>query len=305
MPDYPTWQDALTYVLDGMPVIQVDRHPKQVSANGWSSTAHPITDPDYIRRARSLIWPGCAPAGHNLAGVCGCGFVAFDVDPAEGSEETIAKLAADGLKLPRTRTHRTPSGGRHLIYRAPEGTRGGKLGDGLMLRGWGPNGGSHVVLPPSVVDGNTYVVVDHRPPVELPGWVPEYLTHRTPRIVSPPENGQISHFQPEPVDLDALPSHLATFVGDAPEFGRRSDQVLRFVCNALEWGYSAGQALTLAREYKPAIDKYGGRLDVEVGRILAKVAWRHQHPGLPCDRAGCPNTPGWMGVAGERAGAGP
>jgi len=122
-------------------------------------------------------------------------------------------------------------------------------------------------------------------------WVPEWLSRHTP----PDFDGSDVALVPEPVDLDALPSHLARFLGDAPELGRRSDQVWRFVANVLEWGYTAGQALTLATEYKPAIDKYAGRLDVQVGRILAKVAPLHQHPGAPCDVARCPHAPSWMG----------
>jgi hypothetical protein len=304
MPEYPTWEDALTYVLDGWPVIQVDRHSKRVSSNGWSSTANPITDPDYIRRRRSMIWPGCAPHGHNLAGVLGRAGVdgrcriGLDVDPAEGGFETLERLVAQGVVPARTRRHRTPHGGEHPILWAPEGTRGGKLGDGVMVRGWGPRGGSYIVLPPSVLaDGGQYEVADDHPEVESPAALLERLAGPPSSATDPPFLGVSFELEAEPVDLDGLPSHLATFLGDAPELGRRSDHVLRFTCNVLEYGYSAGQALHLAREYKPAIDKYGGRLDVEVRRILAKVAPRHQHPGAPCDRAGCPNRPSWMGGA--------
>jgi hypothetical protein len=67
------------------------------------------------------------------------------------------------------------------------------------------------------------------------------------------------------------------------------------VNNVLEMGYTAGQALTLGLMYWPGIAKFGPGLEVDLRRIVAKRAPRHQHPGLPCDVAGCPNPPSWMG----------
>jgi hypothetical protein len=275
---------VVSHFRDGWPLLLGQHNAKRPwgGLDVWDATR----DRAQIGRW-GIWWPEGWTLG-NVMGRTGDGLVAFDVDPAEGGDETIAKLAAQGLALPPTRTHGTPSGGRHLICTAPEGTRGGKLGPGLTLRGFG----SLVVLPGSVVDGKPYVVLDDRPPVELPGWVPEYLARHTPAgyLV----DGTLA---PEPIDVEVLPRHLYRFRLDAPELGRRSGQVYRFVANVLEYGYSAGQALTLGRDYAPAIAKYGPRLDIEVGRIVAKLAPLHQHPGRPCDVAGCPFTPAWMGGA--------
>jgi hypothetical protein len=48
--------------------------------------------------------------------------------------------------------------------------------------------------------------------------------------------------------------------------------------------------LWLGVRYAPAIAKYNGNLDHEVRRVVAKLALRHQHPGLPCHQAECPNN---------------
>lgn len=48
------------------------------------------------------------------------GLVVIDVDE-KGDVSGSANLAAAGLELPDTITYRTPSGGRHHIYRAPAG----------------------------------------------------------------------------------------------------------------------------------------------------------------------------------------
>jgi Bifunctional DNA primase/polymerase, N-terminal len=252
-------------------------------------------DPARVRWLAWFGWPADR-VGFNVGGALGHGFVALDIDPAEGSHETLLELHRQGCELPATRLHGTPHGGLHPVYLAPPGTRGGQLGPGVMVRGYG----SYIVLPPSVLVENgqevgRWHVFDDRPAVELPGWILERLDGQATPATDPPF--LMVSFEPEPVDN--LPSHLATFVNDPPEIGRRSDQVWRFVANVLEYGYSAGQALTLAATYPPAVDKYGPRVDSEVRRITAKLTPLHQHPGRPCDVAGCPNTPGWMGGGGR------
>jgi hypothetical protein len=82
-----------------------------------------------------------------------------------------------------TYTVRTPSGGTHLYFTAPQGVQlrntGGDRGRGLGwkvdTRAWG----GHVVAPGSVVDGQAYAVEDDIPLRPLPEWLCE-------RLVPPP-----------------------------------------------------------------------------------------------------------------------
>jgi hypothetical protein len=74
--------------------------------------------------------------------------VAIDVDPRHGGIETLAALEREIGVLPRTVETKTggPDGGKHLVFRAPEGARFvGQLGRGLDVRH-----NAYVVAPPSV-----------------------------------------------------------------------------------------------------------------------------------------------------------
>jgi hypothetical protein len=78
-----------------------------------------------------------------------------------------------------TYTVRTPSGGTHLYFTAPQGVQlrntGGDRGRGLGwkidTRAWG----GHVVAPGSVVDGQAYSVENDTSPRSLPLWLCERL----------------------------------------------------------------------------------------------------------------------------------
>jgi hypothetical protein len=82
-----------------------------------------------------------------------------------------------------TYTVRTPSGGTHLYFTAPQGVQlrntGGDRGRGLGwkvdTRAWG----GHVVAPGSVVDGQPYSVENDTAPRPLPQWLRERLTPPT------------------------------------------------------------------------------------------------------------------------------
>jgi hypothetical protein len=262
---------VLAAVTDGWPVLPLapgTKRPPKGSLGAYAAT----TDPAEVER----VWSVTPDA--NIGGAAGRGFIALDVDPDEGAAETLAELP----ELPRTRTHQTP-GGEHLVYRAPPGTRGAKLGDGVTVRGLG----SYIVLPGSVLaDGGEYLVLDDHHPVDAPDWLLERLANHTPEDVDLPAELE--------VDLEVLPRHLRAIIAEVPGVDR-SGQVYNLVAAALEWGLEDGEVLFLGRRFTPAAEKYSERLELELGRAIAKGRARHQHPGQPCDRAGCPSTPTWMG----------
>jgi Bifunctional DNA primase/polymerase, N-terminal len=100
---------------------------------------------------------------------------------ARGGLDVLWQLAAEArVSLPRTMAVRTPSGGIHLYFQAPQehrlGNSAGRLGWHIDTRGIG----GYVVGPGSVCSGRFYVVVDRAPIAPLPTWITELLAPSRP-----------------------------------------------------------------------------------------------------------------------------
>ena len=103
------------------------------------------------------------------------GFFAVDVE-AEGLPE-LAELEALHGKLPRTRVHRTGSGGKHYLFKMPDfevRNSQKKLSSCIDIRGTG----GMIVLPPSVSGKGMYAVEDDSPIADAPEWLLEWLRNR-------------------------------------------------------------------------------------------------------------------------------
>lgn len=107
------------------------------------------------------------------------GLVVVDVDIKNGAkgDEWLQQHAG---QLPPTRTHKTRSGGLHLLFRAPAGIEvrnsASRVAPGVDVRGEG----GYVVVPPSP----GYSVADHTEAAEMPAWLVELCLK--PRVVEPP-----------------------------------------------------------------------------------------------------------------------
>jgi hypothetical protein len=130
-------------------------------------------------RLRQIVRPGA-----NVGVACGpSGLLVLDLDVAKeapGTEpdpdeprhgaEALRALAA-GRELPPTLTVATPTGGRHLYYRAPRGLRlrntAGRLGPLIDTRAEG----GYVVGPGSIIDGRSYRVIADIPIASPPHWL--------------------------------------------------------------------------------------------------------------------------------------
>ncbi len=99
------------------------------------------------------------------------GFFVLDEDPDNGGDVSLKELIRVHGDLPRTRTHRTGSGGRHFLFAMPADfeptNRRGSLPVGLDIRGTG----GQIVAPPSVTDKGAYAVLDDAPIAPAPGWL--------------------------------------------------------------------------------------------------------------------------------------
>ncbi len=114
----------------------------------------------------------------NIGVHCGeaSGVVVIDLDPRNGSNETIAKLASERRTFLPTAMAKTASGGSHLYYAYEGSLKNSKsaLGPGIDIK---TNGG-YVVAPPSRLSkGGGYVWINKPcggfPPV--PHWVVQAL----------------------------------------------------------------------------------------------------------------------------------
>jgi hypothetical protein len=146
-----------------------------------------VPEPGWQRQATLL--PERLPellAGRGVGVGCRASHVvALDLD-VHGSDDGPGVLAALadrlGETVPDTFTVGSPSGGRHLYFRAPMGctigsTSGGRtrLEPGIDVRGPGRRSGGYLVGPGSLVDGRPYVIARDVPVAPLPGWIEDRL----------------------------------------------------------------------------------------------------------------------------------
>ncbi|MEU5038038.1 bifunctional DNA primase/polymerase [Streptomyces rubiginosohelvolus] len=151
----------------------------------WEQRA--TTDPDRIRAAWST-------GAFNIGIATGpSGLVVVDLDPVnakdpkgtpDGATSLQALCERAGQTVPATYRTQTASGGHHLYFTAPGGTRlgnsAGRLGTHIDTRAHG----GYVVSAGSALPNGAYEVVDPTEPVPLPEWLYALLTpHQSPRAL--------------------------------------------------------------------------------------------------------------------------
>lgn len=188
------WLDLAARGWALFPVVPDGKRP---AVRDWQARA--TTDPDRLTRFFT------AHPGHNAGIACGpSGLLVIDCDtpkpgdpdprpgqPPDGAA-VLAELTARRGALPPTWTVSTPSGGRHLYFRAPQprsgepplGNSGRTLGAWLDTRGHG----GQVVAPGSRLPNGGYQLLDDTDPADLPGWLAWQLSVRAPATApAPPE----------------------------------------------------------------------------------------------------------------------
>lgn len=149
------------YLSYGWALVPCRQRGKIPIVKGWESGT-----------IRDASWWRMSPLD-NVGIVTGrpSGFFVLDEDPDNGGDVSLAELVRTHGDLPRTRTHRTGSGGRHFLFAMPADfeptNRRGELPSGLDIRGTG----GQIVAPPSVTDKGAYVVLDDAPIAGAPGWL--------------------------------------------------------------------------------------------------------------------------------------
>lgn len=143
----------------GLPVFPCESHKRPI-VQRWQEVAS--SDPETIRRM--FASDGAAMIGMPTGKASG--LIVIDVDIKNGAAGD-AWLQENTDALPETRTHRTQSGGLHLVFLLPEGVEirnsASRVAPGVDVRGEG----GYVILPGSP----GYTVADSTEPAEMPQWL--------------------------------------------------------------------------------------------------------------------------------------
>jgi hypothetical protein len=192
--------------------------------------------------------------------------VVIDLDPRNGSDATIAELAAKGRTFPPTVTARTANGGTHLYYAYEASLKNSKsvLGEGIDVK---TNRG-YVVAPPSLLDSQrkyTWVrapLGDSFPP--LPQWAVNALRPKPEPVVSSAPSGPVSK------DIDALIRYV-----------KNSNSGMRN--NALFWAACvAAQEGLLDNSAKAAFESAAVGAGLERKDVLKTIASADKKKKLGC-----------------------
>jgi hypothetical protein len=181
------WLDLAARGWALFPVVPGGKRP---AIARWQDRA--TTDPDRLARFFT------SHPDHNAGIACGPSrLLVIDCDtpkdPGDGGRDgwaVLADLAAGRGGLPNTWTVTTPSGGRHLYFRAPApgpgrqpfGNTWQTLGPLLDTRG----AGGQVLAPGSRLPNGGYELLDDTDPAALPGWMAWRLSDRAPTALSEP-----------------------------------------------------------------------------------------------------------------------
>lgn len=164
-------QHALQLAERGFYVFPVEPNGKRPVISDW---------PNKATRDKAQIEKWFTQSDYNVGVATGkfgddAALIVIDVDNKQGKhgDETLLALELTGHELPASFEQSTPSGGRHIIYRASVPVRQGVnvLGEGLDIR----SGGGFIVGTGSTIDGRQYAQINgHFEIAPAPDW----LVHR-------------------------------------------------------------------------------------------------------------------------------
>lgn len=217
----------------------------------WPNRA--TTEPD-----RAKNWPVDANVGIHCAGL-----VVLDVDVRSGGDASLAALAD---KMPATLTTLTPTGGRHLFYRLPEGHPGvpngaNKLGPGIDVK----STRGYVLAPGSEVPAGRYRFEADAPIADAPEWLMTELGTTVPKTGMSTSGGQTEIVDAAPEVLERASEWLK---------GRPvGDEAFKTACGLRDFGLSLHQALAL-------LESHDGRpADILLPKVQHAYRYAQNAPG--------------------------
>jgi hypothetical protein len=227
----PRHAAARAYAEAGIPVFPCEVNGKRPAcANGFKDATCFLGQID--------LWWGIADYNIGLEPER-AGWAVIDIDNGEGKNGS-SSWAALGFDIP-TRRVRTPRGGYHCYFHGSLPPTASKLAKDVDTRGRG----SYVLVPPSVVDGKPYTVIDDRDIADLPSGIEAALTKPATEAKSAVSELDL------PGNVSRARSLLTVLVdrGDvAREFHGGNDRTYRLSCELLNLGLSPEMARELLEE---------------------------------------------------------
>lgn len=158
---------ALKYAEKGWSVFPVVVNKKNpLTSNGYKDAS---LDPSVINQWWDK-WPD-ANIGIPTGSITGTLVVDVDIKDGKDGNISLQELESKCTKLPETRRHNTPSGGYHLLFNIGSMVipcSAGKLGEALDIRA----DGGYIVVPPSVIEGIKYKIVNPEVVIaDAPEWL--------------------------------------------------------------------------------------------------------------------------------------
>jgi hypothetical protein len=207
---------ALALAKHGVPVFPVSSgsEKRPLNAHGVYSATTDVTvvERDFRRRPDALI---AVPMGRRT------GVFAIDIDasPPHAHDGVAAwRSLEDAHGALLTRTHRTASGGLHLLFRwppeRPVGCRVKGLPRGIEVKG---EGGS-IIFPPSERGGSKYSVVSDIEPAQAPDWLLDMVApvRRMRTTTTRSRQRFVDHRDGSPYGLKALDNACAKLAYAGP-----------------------------------------------------------------------------------------
>jgi hypothetical protein len=191
-----TIAEAAAFLAQQWPVFACAQTKRPITPHGLHDATRDLAAVrDQFRRAGAAMIG--VPTGR------ASGVIAIDIDVKNGAPG-LEWLAANHRRLPRTRRHRTMSGGIHLLFEAPpQPIRNsvGKIAPGVDVRG----DGGYIIFPPSP----GYSIEDDAMPAPMPEWLLSLLTEQPQPPPPPPRHIPREDSRGTPYALAALDSECA------------------------------------------------------------------------------------------------
>lgn len=254
---------ALWYAARGWPVFPCLPGAKE------PATGHGVLDATTDPAVITAWWRRWPDANIGIAtGAPGPDVLDVDTHPGEDGWASWNRCKRAGLLAGCFRLVSTRSGGLHAYFAGTDRGCGRLRAEGLDYQARG----GYVIAPPSYVladekgPAGAYVLIEDRPPTgaALP-W------DAVKRLLRPPRERPLRSTRRRTWTSDALPPSITdALAADDPE--DRSAAMFGLVGTCVRAGLDDERIYNVVGGYPPAAEKYGARLDAEIGRAIAKIA---------------------------------